>query len=383
MKNIFHSLVLGIAILLSLPMSAYANVFSITDIKVSGFGSIVGNITNEGAADYLRNAKVNDSLNVVNETRVGLQFNVPISDEIEFVTQFTGDQQDDTYSINAEWILGKWQVNDMISVRGGRFVLPVLAQSDTINVHFAHPGIRNPSEVYEVLPLSNFNGLDLIANIPVGDNFLVLQPFIGSAELKSPFGFAGTVTTNIDDLLGLKVRWETEDHAFYLAWMDITVSMTDPGIVSALVNLGTIPSAVLISGVLSDVGAKFISAGWIGRFGNIEVHSEYVKRTLESTAVAGVKAAYVTAIYNMGDYAPYGTYATTESTNGTPQTQVSYTFGLRQNVASNASMKYELHYADIDEDIAGNRGLFALSNPSSTVFPSSVMLLSVALDVVF
>ena len=361
-----------------------ADVKAFSNVKISGFGSIVGNVTDHEGAGYLRHAKVTDTPDFVRETRVGVQFNIPFSKKIEFITQFTGDHQDDTYSVNAEWIIGKWKINDMFTLRGGRMVIPVFAQSDTINVHFAHPMIRNPSEQYEMLPISNFNGIDLLVNIPIGDSFLVAQPYYGSTELQSPFGFSGVVTTTLKGMYGLKLRLETENHNFYVSVMDADdVSMVDPGIVTGLVGLAVLPSQVLISNVLTDIPLTFTALGWNGVFGNFEGYSEYAERDLGATAAASIEAAYITGVYNMGSYSPYLSLATTETTDGRPQTQESITLGLRQRVADGASLKYEFHHAVIDDGIPGNRGLYSLSNPSTADFPDSVNMLSVALDVTF
>ena len=363
-----------------------ADVKALSNIKISGFGSIVGNVTDHEGAGYLRHAKVTDKPDLVRETRVGIQFNIPFSKKIEFITQFTGDHQDDTYSVNAEWVIGKWTINDMFTLRAGRMVVPVFAQSDTINVHYAHPMIRNPSEQYEMLPISNFNGIDLLVSIPIGDNFLVAQPYYGSTELQSPFGFSGTVTTTLEGIYGLKLRLETENHNFYISFMDAdNVSMVDPGIVTALAgpSLEVIPSNYLISNVFTDVPMSIYSLGWSGVFGNFEGYTEYAERDLGVTAAASIEAAYITGVYNIGAYAAYLSLATTETTDGRPQTQESITLGLRQRVADGASLKYEFHHAVIDDGIPGNRGLYSLSNPSTADFPDSVNMLSVALDVTF
>ncbi|MBV1872255.1 MAG: hypothetical protein KUG83_06875, partial [Gammaproteobacteria bacterium] len=112
-------------------------------------------------------------------------------------------------------------------------------------------------------------------------------------------------------------------------------------------------------------------------------YSEYAERDLGATAAASIEAAYITGVYNMGSYSPYLSLATTETTDGRPQTQESITLGLRQRVADGASLKYEFHHAVIDDGIPGNRGLYSLSNPSTADFPDSVNMLSVALDVTF
>lgn len=385
MKKIFPTslAVKTTAALLILPLAQFsqAAVNSLSDIKVSGFGSIVGNVSDD-EAKYLRNAKVTDKPDFVRETRVGVQFNAPLTKDFEFITQFTGDYQDDDYSINAEWILGKWRINDTFTLRGGRMIIPFLAQSDTIYVNFAHPWIRNPASVYEMLPVSNYNGIDLLANIPVGDAYLSFQPFFGNAELQSPFGLTGTVTTTIDQLYGMKVRFETENHVLFVSAMNVNLSMNDPGIVTALTGLGILPSTVLINNILNDENLEFYALGWTGRFGDLEIQAEMAKRGLAVPQVAQIEGAYVTAIYNVGNFSPYLTLERQNTEKGRPQMETSTTLGLRQYLTSNSSLKYELRYASID-DKPGNRGLFALSNPATTDFPDNVALFSVGLDVSF
>lgn len=382
MKKTFCCGLVAVSLTLPVCQLSQAEVMSPSNIKISGFGSVVGNVTNNSDAEYLRTAKANNEPDFVRETFVGIQFNVPYSDEFEFITQFTGDYKDDTYSINAEWIVGKWRVNDKLTVRGGRFILPLLAQSDTVNVNYAHPWIRNPAEVYEMLPISNFNGVDLIATLPVGDAFVILQPFYGATELQSPYGFAGVVTTDIDSLKGLKIRYETDNHSFNIGAVKTAVSMRDPGVVTGLVGMNVLPSAVLISRALTNEALDFYSAGWIGHFGNFEVYSEVSRRDLDNPAVSAIDGAYVTGLYNIGKFAPSLTLAKIKTERGKNQTQDTATLSLRQSLLPGASLKYELQYGKLD-DSPNNRGLFALSNPATAKFPDDVLMFSVGLDVSF
>lgn len=117
------------------------------------------------------------------ESVAGLQISYRINDRTNAVTQLVSEGRNE-YQTRAEWAYISREINNNLRLRAGRFALPLFLYSETIHVGQSYPWARLPVETYANVPISNFNGVDLVASYPVGDWNLSTQALVGSTNVS-------------------------------------------------------------------------------------------------------------------------------------------------------------------------------------------------------
>ncbi|MFN3587600.1 MAG: hypothetical protein ACK4UT_08860 [Moraxellaceae bacterium] len=102
------------------------------------------------------------------ESLIGLQFDYRVNDKTNVVAQLVAEGRN-YYDVRAEWAYIAHEVNDNLRVRAGRFALPTFTWSDTIKVGQSYPWARLPVEAYFGVPVTNFDGVDLLYRRPLGN----------------------------------------------------------------------------------------------------------------------------------------------------------------------------------------------------------------------
>ncbi len=115
------------------------------------------------------------------ESLIGLQFDYRINDKTNVVAQLVAEGRN-YYDVRAEWAYIAHELNDNVRVRAGRFALPTFTWSDTIKVGQSYPWVRLPVEAYFGVPVTNFDGVDLLYRRPVGDWNFNAQALLGGSS---------------------------------------------------------------------------------------------------------------------------------------------------------------------------------------------------------
>lgn len=371
----------------SLVISAVGNVWGgnleeLSDrVNVSGFASIVGNVSDK-EADYLRFAHIDKHADFQRETSLGLQIDVNLGEGVSLTTQLIADEFEDNFSLKADWVYLKYQLSDQINLRAGRLRMPAFVYSDFIEVGYAYPWIRPPSEVYEIIPTNALNGIDLSWKIPVGNSNLIIQPYAGDSTLTSFFGFAGENETDVDEILGLSLRLVTDNHEFSMGSFKGEVDMQDPVFLENLAKVG-VPIPFILSQLISRVDLNFYQVGYNGNFGNLNILAEGVRReTKDTPIIQNFDGAYLTVGYHFNDWFPHLTYASIDTrNNATPKQSKNVTLGLRKEIRGGTALKVDYSQMNVDTDIPGNIGLLTEIIPGEDI--DKVRVLSVGLEAVF
>ncbi len=336
--------------------------------------------------------EVTDDVTFLQDSKFGLQITADVAEDMQVVAQILASAEDDNYSMDVEWAYLDYAASDSVSLRAGRIKQPVFLISDYLEVGYAYPWIRPPSEAYSNMPVDSLIGVELLYQTKIGDYNFGFQPYFGS----NTEGVPGQPTVNFfaDNYLGMALRLENRYMTFQISSFQTDVSTVDSNTGAAALNSeGT--------AVLSVVSFSWDVANFVG-------YTEYTTRDIEAdkgtlTSGSGFNAVpfdalfadqdgyYVTLGYRMGKYLPHLTFATIDSdpigafnpaTMGPSQgaRQDTITLGLRYELNDSAALKME--YAQIQlENNTGNIGLF---QPISSQFESdTTSMLSVSVDVIF
>ena len=395
----------------------------------NGFGTLGAVYSDEDQADFVSSwllqpngAGHTSEWHAGIDTKLGGQVNAQFNDQFSAVLQVVVERQEDNaWSPAIEWANLQYQLNDNLSLRLGRTVIAAFMVSDTRLVGYANPWIRGPQELYQIVPITNIDGLDVIYEQDHGNwsNSLQLtygqtdQDIIQSGELQAKNVLIVSSALTYD--------YATFRLAYISADADLGIPESDT-LFTAYDDLGEalalIPEqedaaaqASAMSGryAVNHAPVEVYSAGLRLEPGNWLFMAEWARIT-EANALSKADAWYTTLGYRFNAVTPYLTLAEVNgdtpqepgvNTSGMPaplatatdalnnglnqflsqasHAQKSITLGIRWDFISNAALKLQYQHIKLDEKSAGR-----LSNVQPAFEPGNrVNTFSAVIDFVF
>src|SRR5471030_441248 len=169
-------------------MQAQAGTLGDDNLTISGFGTLGVAKSNTDQAQFARYNQaegVSDKAKIGLDTNLGLQATYKINDWLSGTAQIlTRKNTSPTFTTDLTWAFLKARVNDEVSVRVGRVVLPTFLISDYQNVGYANTMMRPPIEMYGQAPIENVDGADVNFQRAFGDFNFTTQAFAGVSRGK-------------------------------------------------------------------------------------------------------------------------------------------------------------------------------------------------------
>lgn len=366
-------------------------------VDFSGFAS-AGYITGDTKQPFLTGADViTQSAAFGADNVIGVQFKADINDSVDVTGQFLAKGVLDSYNLEARWAYITYTLSPELSLRAGKMNFPGTLYNEVQEVGFSYPWIRNPMEVYTIIPITSYSGVDVLYRFDAFNVDWVFQPAIGSFPLVKAMG----TTIDIDLTYGFSLVGTTDYGKFNFSL--INTENTDIPIPNTPLDLSI------------NVDFTFAILGYDLEFDDVVLISELIKRDTrvnrnsDVPSTSDIFAYYLTLGYRLGNFLPHLTYAASESDNKVhylpagsampgpppqgvpaqywvaPQAMVyptnlelplqhSYTAGLRYDLNSQTALKMEMQRITPE---AGSWGVF-YSDPGK-----HADLYSVAVDVVF
>jgi len=366
-------------------------------VDISGFAS-AGYIASDSDATFISGSDViSESASFGADNTLGFQLSADINKQTTVAAQLLAKGTVDSYSVAAQWAYIGYKLSDGVSARMGRLNFPATLYSEYQEIGISYPWVRPPVEVYAVLPLATYSGLDLFYSFGSGQLSWLIQPFIGSSpEINAVGGrgeanlvYGGTLIANLDN-----------------GKLSLTVTQADG--VEFIFSTGGVDLSL-------NIDMTFLSAGFEYEQNNVVLISELVNKNIHNNpqgdirTISDMMAGYITLGYRLGDFLPHFTYSDTQSDHqsaffpagsalpapspqGIPAAfwlapqdmimpsnaelilQKSFTLGLRYNFSSQTTLKVDYQKIIPDDN---SWGVF-FSDPGD-----EVNLLSFAVDVVF
>ncbi|MCK4833973.1 MAG: hypothetical protein KAT12_04315 [Gammaproteobacteria bacterium] len=354
---------------------------------------------------------ITEDLTFERDTRFGLQISSDVTEDMSVVAQILGRGDNGNFNAIVEWAYIDYEIHDVASIHVGKIKQPVFLVNDYVEVGYAYPWIRPPSEVYySVNPLNTVNGLELLLQFPVGPGTLSLQPYIGSNREDIPN--AQGAFFEAENIYGIDVKYAGRGYTVHASNFQCEVKtvggfQTDSPFGAVDVNLN------------GSGDCDVTAAGFNLDLANVVVYAEWTERTTTeelSRPFGDQEAFYATVGYRIGKFLPHLTYASIDgeastfglatgngavtgpgipaaiggSLNFPIAIQTSITAGLRYEVNDSAALKVEYMVVDVEQDPAElaaanqgfNYGLFNTNFTQSTP-QDKIGIMSVALDVIF
>jgi len=299
-------------------MQAQAATLGDENLSISGFGTLGVAKSNTDQAQFARYNQaegVADKAKIGLDTNLGLQATYKINDWLSGTAQIlTRKNTSPTFTTDLTWAFLKARVNDEVSVRVGRVVLPTFLISDYQNVGYANTMMRPPIEMYGQAPIENVDGADINFQRAFGDFNFTTQAFVGVSrgKLFVPTG-SGSVATYRAPAAGISFTGEYGPFVVRLghARADLKINDLAPinGLTAQLSQFGFKQLANDI-GLTDGKKIAFTSIGATMDWHNIVVQTEYAqRRAKEAVYIPDTNAWYTMVGYRVGKVLPYYAHA--------------------------------------------------------------------------
>lgn len=374
MKTSTRALTAGLALLGAGLLAPLAQADTGIKTTFSGFGTLVGTMTDNDKVELIssptqtKGAAKDFDLGM--DSRLGLQGRVEFDPAWSVTGQLIAQRRTDKdFDPQVEWLFGQWSGVQGLDLRLGRVVLPAFLVSDSRFVSYALPGVRVPTMVYGLFPVSSVDG--------------------GQALYRQRTG-AVNWTFTVSGGNGVRVS-DTSENAHLLqasALAEFGDWALRYGYVQGATTLDVLPGMpeVRFREKFHNVAAQYDN-------GSVFATAEYVMRTTDPQ-VLNMSGWYVTAGTRLGKWTPYATVSHTSVAGDNEPIAYVMGFpvrlltsankakgvaaGLRYDVATNVALKAEYGHYD-------GRSPFAFRPPAGGLLTEdhTVNTLSLGLDFVF
>jgi hypothetical protein len=347
-------------------MQAQAGTLDDGNLSISGFGTLgvaKSNTDDVKFARYNQADGVGDSARLGLDTNLGLQATYKINDWLSGTAQvLTRKATEHNFTTDLTWAFLKARINDEVSVRVGRVVVPTFLISDYQNVGYANTMMRPPIEMYSQAPIENVDGADINYQHAFGDINFTAQAFAGVSRGKL-FVSSGTGSTATYRAPAAGISVAGEYGPFLLrfahARADMKINDIQPinGLTTTLTGVGFSQLASDIS-FISGKKIAFTSVGGTMDWNNIVAQAEYAqRRAKEAVYLPDTNAWYAMLGYRVGKVLPYYAHGSAKGAGSSVSTPAA----LARIPALNTAVVGLLTSAEQTSDIVGVRWDFAKS----------------------
>jgi opacity protein-like surface antigen len=145
-----------------------AQAAELPNFSFNGFGTFGVVHSDEDRADFASNLFAPDGAGYTRawspevDSVLGVQLTANLTSRLTGILQVVSEQQyDENYTPTVEWANLTFDITPDLSVRAGRMVQPSFMVSEYRKVRYATPWVRPPKEVYDMIPVTNADGIDM------------------------------------------------------------------------------------------------------------------------------------------------------------------------------------------------------------------------------
>ena len=278
---------------------------------VNAYGTLSAVHSTEERADFIgssaqvEGAGVSKDLAFGVDSRLGLQLTAVVTPKLSAVVQAVSEQQyDNSYSPAIEWANLKYAFTPDFSLRVGRIVLPTFMVSDYRKVAYANHWVRPPLEVYNMVPVTNSDGIDASYRLQFGDVTNTVEGFAGQRDVRLASGkfeareirgFVDTLEFGAAQLRLGYLRSDVTGRPVNTLFGLFRQFGAQGNAIAERYDLDHTPIETIVLGGRYDPGNWFAMAEWV--------------RTTSASLVGTDRGWYVTGGYRHGQLTPYATYS--------------------------------------------------------------------------
>jgi hypothetical protein len=392
------------------------------DVSLKGFGTIGVVNSSTGNADFVANvlsqprgAGRSESLSVNPDSRLGLQMDWKALERLSFTVQAVSKQgPDNSWVPDLQLGFAKIKILSDLEIRGGRIRPPLFMLSDYLDMFYANPWIRPPTEFYSLVPIANhIEGVDLLYRPQTGPVNWLIQPYYGNTKMSASRGRS----LEEKNAAGITISGTLSDFTLRAHYSYMSISINNPFYNSvalpALTKMCVLDSAAcrfISSSSITDSGLTIVALGANWDNGDYFIAGELGKRISQNNNIDQT-AGYISAGTRLGKFTPYVTYSslvanspttfsggtgpyaalsnkvvTTLISQGITMDQNTKTLGLRYDFYKNLALKVQWDRIDTSTKNGQTNTGDGLFNNATTIFENNnnaIDLFSSSVDFVF
>ena len=337
-----------------------ANTHANDNLRISGFGSIVAGQVLDGSgyvADYPNVGAYDDQFDIAQETRMGVQANATINDDLSATMQVMS-RANNEYEAEVEWLFVNYAISEDLELQAGKLRVPVYYYSEYMDVGIAYPWVRVPADAYS-LDLTSFNGLQLNHRTFFGSTSMTSTLYAGRAH-------SGATSELMTFLFGENI--EREFTGLIGAGVELNNDSTIVKVSFSTADLDETRNA----GDFNDGTIEFLDVFFQQNFGPMSLMLEY------NDYDPFYQSYFVTGTYTHGHntyYAMWSKFDLDFEISGVPAEQHDTTsIGVRHNLGPRVAVKMDL-------SVMNDTGAFAVNKDPNN--DGDVTILSTSLDFMF
>ncbi len=333
---------------------------------LSGFGTLGATYSTLHTADYAGSpfepygAGASRNVDFADDSRVGVQLTARFTSKLSALVQVVSHSNyDNSFTPTIEWANINYAFTPDLNIRVGRIELPTFLTSDYREVGYANPWVRVPPEMYDIVPVTNSDGVDGSYRMHIGAVTNTIHLIYGRSTFHA---VPGPIRVEAEGIFG---AFDTVEYRALTAH------------VGYLRAHASIPFVSDLSVALYSAAASLDMERWF-------VQAEIARATVEGLT-PGYVAGYATAGLRVGKVTPYITYAV-EHSLGRPLVsgylnngQRAASCGVRWDFAKNFDLKVQYDHVWTPAD---SIGLFMNVQPGFRL-GSGTNVVTAALDFVF
>jgi hypothetical protein len=252
------------------------------------------------------------------DSLIGAQVDARLTPKFSAVLQLLSQQNaDSSFSPHIEWAYLKYQFTPDFSVRLGRTAIDAFLLTDSRNIGFANPWVRPPIELYDLVPVTNSDGIDFNYRFAVAGGSNTIDASIGYDHYQYPTSNSqATGRADAAQQYSLVDTFQRGSATLRVTYgqAHLTVAAFEP-LFDAFREFG--PQGVGISDLYDvdnrviayyGVSAAYEPGAWflMAELGRVNFHSVLGETT----------GWYVSSGYRFNRVTPYATYAQTRPNSG-------------------------------------------------------------------
>jgi hypothetical protein len=290
------------------PCLAGAQSAPVEAFKLGGFGTLAatrGSLDETGFRTLASQEHGADRQGSVKaDSRFGLRLDTRDVEPFAFTLQgIVKEGADNDVRAELDWAYVRYRFAEGTRLRVGRIRMPFYMRSDSLDVNYAQPWLRLPSDVYSLLVTQNVDGADLVYERPLGEFSLTLQPAAGT----SPWTQLGSGFRLRIKPAGLSATLGTVDTMARVSAGGARMSLESDALGAALGALGaTGQGAIADDYRMDDSRLRYLNLGFHHEASRWFATAEMMRLRFDKETVPDTTGWYVGAGVRHGEFTFYG-----------------------------------------------------------------------------
>ena len=271
------------------------------------FGNLTGSSINQNGYEInsVTNSNINNSINFSSYSKLGGQLSI-YNDNFSFMLQTLLYKNKDKNKIELTWLNVKYKLNNNFSIRLGRMHLTTFLNSNTLDVDYVHLWTKAPVEIYSVLPLRSFDGVEINYEKVIDNYYIDLKITPFGTSSKNVYILTNSINAKLKEIKAIALSIQKGNLIFNASYTSGKYNMSSEyitGLSQIIAGLGAVDNDVS-SYSYDNKKIEFLVLGIDYNYNNFSFSSEMVKVKSDSLA-PDMKAYYLMLSYRYKKFTPF------------------------------------------------------------------------------